>query len=358
MSDIAALAGLSQQSYQKAWDEIPQTLGNILSERRNRSFEQEALEAFKDGVTMDKIQELSRKYPNLPQSQIMGVAAQIGQQGKAERLGNAGSSFLSAVSKDPSLMRDHKKLMEFVKTLGLPPADESDLVNVLLPKYIEQYGPKLKNLSRGERGVSVDFGGKATPVEGMEAKTEPQTMGMWKRDESGDIIQIDIALDPKNPKASLDEYMAQGFQPGTLKTGRAKGQFELFKDDYLADPKNKGKTTVEAFKAYEAMKTRAGTGETKETTYDKKWRTARDEARRILNREPSATEIATALQRLFPSGITLGDLDERPLEEVLGAKSQRQPGYYKDESKVLWHYDGKKWIYQKGSKWFQGEPKF
>lgn len=252
MSDIAALAGLSQQGYQKAWDEIPQTLNTILSERRNRTLEQDALETFKDGVTMDKIQSFSQRYPQVPQAQILGIVGQIGKQGEAEAISNAGSSLLSMWAKDPEVLTDGVKLQRFVKSLGLSPQNENTFVNAVLPAFIEQYGQKIKTLQRGERGVSIGFDRKATPVSGMEAETKASTMPMYKRDERGDIIQIVVPIDPKDPQGSVQAYADAGFKPGKVTRGRASTIWEDFKAAYLE--KNPKHSPMDAYKAYENMK--------------------------------------------------------------------------------------------------------
>jgi len=78
--DISELSEISRQGYirqQENLQSIGESLGTILRERDQRRIEREALEFFKDGVTTEKIQEFSQKYPNMPLADIIALARQI-----------------------------------------------------------------------------------------------------------------------------------------------------------------------------------------------------------------------------------------------------------------------------------------
>lgn len=78
--DISELSEISRQGYirqQENLQSIAESLGTILRERDQRRIEREALEFFEAGVTMEKIQEFSQKYPNMPLADIIALARQI-----------------------------------------------------------------------------------------------------------------------------------------------------------------------------------------------------------------------------------------------------------------------------------------
>ena len=252
MSDIAALAGLSQRGYEKAWDEIPATLGTILNQKRARTVEQDALEIFKDGFDYNTFQSFARKYPNVPQAELLGVAAQIGKQSEAQAMNNAGASLISAWAKDKETITNYAKLKKFVEGLGLSPRNKVTFMTKILPGFLQQYGLQLKEVSQGASLEQID------PISGERIKTVKE--------------------------------------PSYAPSSRATSAWEDFKTDYLKRKPNAPMTEI--FAAYKKTGQRPEKP-SKPTDFDKKWGSAKKAAATSLKREPTEEEIAAKYKTMF-----------------------------------------------------------
>ncbi len=213
MSDIAALAGIAERGYARTAENISnigEQLGNIYRGRATKTVEQDALEFFQNGVTMEKLREFSAKYPNYPQQEIWKVATQVGSHAETKQAENIFNDFVTGLH-NGTIEKSEKGIAAFAgQYKNSSPGALNMVFGKAIPEYLAKIKPDLKGIATGELGVQYDRFGNVIPVPGLEAVEKPVMVDMYQFDKEGNIIQQEFASD------QVEAAKAQGWKPGKL----------------------------------------------------------------------------------------------------------------------------------------------
>lgn len=145
-------------------NQLADTLGNILQQRGQRSFEQDAINFFSDGdLSTQKLQEFQQMYPNAPAMEVWKVASAVGTQAKAQRMKDALGSLRSIYlergkeNKYPS-QQDIQSVLGILKQEDLP--DAMKIANDMK----SHWGEEVKSYKHGNMYLSTSPDGSTKDV--------------------------------------------------------------------------------------------------------------------------------------------------------------------------------------------------
>ena len=208
MDPLSYVFHQQQQKRQNARN-IGQGVGDIFAMKNRAGFERSAVDVLKDGVTPEKLQQLSQMYPNLPQQVIWKYGAEVGKQREAQDVKDAGKAFIEWYKSTPSEERNSKGVQKFFESLNVSPGTEQALFKQMpqLLKFIKSTQPEEELVNLGGQGSVLKEDGKFK----RNAQGNMVVMGAPGPDKptyrvmGGNIYKIEDGKSSILQKGSIDE---------------------------------------------------------------------------------------------------------------------------------------------------------
>lgn len=182
MPDISQLLAIQDRNDRLPGQYISQltsTLGDILAQRGQRSFEDTASKFFTaNDVTPQSVDQLSSMYPDLPKQVIWKYASQIDTQKTQQGVKDLGASFFDAWGRGG--INNFKDVAAFFEKSGASPSIRQAAFPDII-KFMEAnaniFKKELTKLAQGEKGFERDENGKLIMVaENPAAEKEKTTL--------------------------------------------------------------------------------------------------------------------------------------------------------------------------------------
>jgi hypothetical protein len=159
----------NQQEVPQAINQLGETLGGIMAQRGQRSFQQDAIKWFSDGeVTPDKIKQFSSMYPGVDPQEVFKIAGAAAQQNRAQKVKDLGATIMRIASENNGEL-PQEKFAELTKGV------DGSLVNEVMTAFtsFKKVHPEVKWLDTSEgKSYQQTIGGKPT---GIKIEGEPKT---------------------------------------------------------------------------------------------------------------------------------------------------------------------------------------
>lgn len=95
---LMRMAYQRQREPQEAVNRLAESLGNVMAQRGQGAFRQDAVNWFADGeVTADKIQKFQSMYPNVDPQEVLKIAGAAASQKKAQRMKDVGAQLIQSI---------------------------------------------------------------------------------------------------------------------------------------------------------------------------------------------------------------------------------------------------------------------
>jgi hypothetical protein len=233
MPDISGLISAqlkSNEMERQSGSNLMDTITSSIREQGQRSFQQDAIEFFKDGnVSPQRLQEFSRKYPNVAPEETWKVASAVASQAKAQKMNNYGKSLVD-------YWKEKKAKGETINQDDISKIIPAEDVREFMP-HMEQlykmFSPEVMKLSENDRVLKKVNGKweeeispiKKEPISTTEGQAIASLMKK-KNEKTGNTYTYDEAYleikkesKPENEGSSLDKAINSLTKTVNKKTG-------------------------------------------------------------------------------------------------------------------------------------------
>jgi hypothetical protein len=206
MPDISGLISAqlkSNEMERQSGSNLMDTITSSIREQGQRSFQQDAIEFFKDGnVSPQRLQEFSRKYPNVAPEETWKVASAVASQAKAQKMNNYGKSLVD-------YWKEKKAKGETI--------NQDDVKGVIPAEDVAEFMPHMEQLYKFFKPETEVFEKDKKYIRGGKDITPtwppPKKSSVMKEyvDKDGNSEWVDIANEPEK----ADVLTAGGFKTVT-----------------------------------------------------------------------------------------------------------------------------------------------